>query len=174
MTATQLPPADDALPELPTGRFSGREVFMQLVRDALAAAARDGWKEIVVSDANFHDWPLGERAVIEALQTWARSGRRFTMLACSYEDVIRRHARFVQWRGTWDHIITCRRSPAADPLNIPSVLWSPAWTLQRLDPERCTGISGNEPERLVLLRESLNEWLRSKSSPGFPSTTLGL
>jgi len=26
----------------------------------------------------------------------------------------------------------------------------------------------------VLVREVLNEWLRSKSSPGFPSTTLGL
>jgi hypothetical protein len=147
---------------------------MQLVRDGLATAARDGWTEIVVSDANFHDWPLGELAVIESLQQWARSGRRFTMLACSFDEVIRRHARFVRWRGTWDHIITCRRSPSADPLDLPSVLWSPAWVVHRIDPLRCVGVTGFEPERRVLLRESLNEWLRSKSSPGFPSTTLGL
>jgi hypothetical protein len=171
---TDAPTAVQPLPDLPSGRFSGRDAFMQLVRDGLATAARDGWTEIVVSDANFHDWPLGEIAVVESLQQWARSGRRFTMLACTFDEVIRRHARFVRWRGTWDHIITCRRSPSADPLDLPSALWSPAWVLHRLDPLRCVGVSGFEPDRRVLLRESLNEWLRSKSSPGFPSTTLGL
>ena len=163
-----------SLPGLPSGRFSGREAFTQLVRDGLAAAAREGWSEIVLSDANFHDWPLGELAVIESLQQWARGGRRFTMLACTYDEVMRRHARFVRWRGTWDHIITCRRSPEADPLDLPSALWSPAWVLHRIDPLRSVGVSGADPERRVLLRESLNEWLRGKSSPGFPSTTLGL
>ncbi|MCI5070620.1 hypothetical protein [Acidovorax sp.] len=161
-------------PVLPTGRFSGREAFAQLVRDAIATAAREGWKEILVSDANFHDWPLGERSVVEALQDWAHGSRRFTMLACSYDEVVRRHARFVRWRGTWDHIITCRRSPSADPLDIPSALWSPQWVMQRLDPERCVGVTGSEPDRRVLLRETLNEWLRSKSTPGFPASTLGL
>ena len=160
--------------DLPSGRFTSREAFRQMVRDALATAARDGWQEIVVSDANFHDWPLGERSVVESLQAWAHSGRRFTMLACNYDDVIRRHARFVKWRGTWDHIITCRRSPAADPLDIPSMLWSPHWVMHRLDPVRCVGVSGTEPDRRVLLREILNEWLRGKSTPGFPASTLGL
>ncbi|MCO4094723.1 MAG: hypothetical protein HEQ37_14230 [Acidovorax sp.] len=160
--------------DLPAGRFTGREFFQQLVRDAFATAAREGWQEIFISDANFHDWPLGERAVIESLQAWARGGRRFTMLACNYDEVIRRHARFVRWRGTWDHIITCRRSAGADPLDIPSALWSPVWVMHRLDPERCVGVSGVEADRRVLLRESLQEWVRSKSAPGFPSTTLGL
>lgn len=167
-------PSEGVVAPLPEGRFSGREAFQQLVRDALATAAREGWREIILSDANFHDWPLGERAVVESLQEWAHSGRRLTMLASSYSEVIRRHARLVRWRGTWDHILTCRVSPAADPLDIPSVLWSPGWVLQRLDPERCTGVTGREPERRVLLRENLNEWLRSKSAPGFPATTLGL
>ena len=161
-------------PGLPEGRFSGREAFQQMVRDAFATAAREGWPEIWISDAHFHDWPLGERAVVESLQAWARSGRRFSMLAVNYDEVIRRHARFVQWRGTWDHVITCRKSPSADPLDLPSVLWSPAWVMQRLDPERCVGVAGPESDRRVLVRESLNEWVRSKSSPGFPSTTLGL
>lgn len=166
--------APDPAYGLPTGRFSGREAFQQLVRDAFATAAREGWQEIVISDANFHDWPLGERSVIEALQTWARGGRRFSMLASSYDDVVRRHARFVRWRGTWDHIITCRRSPSTDPLSIPSALWSPHWVMHRIDPERCVGITGDEPNRRVVLKESLTEWMRNKSAPGFPSTTLGL
>ena len=168
------PPSAAAPGELPSGRFASRETFIQLVRDALATAARDGWEEIVVSDAHFHDWPLGERAVVESLQAWARTGRRFTMLARSYDEVIRRHARFVRWRGTWDHIITCRRSASADPLDIPSVLWSPQWVMHRLDPERCVGVTGREPERRVLVRETLKEWLHGKSAPGFPASTLGL
>jgi hypothetical protein len=40
-------------------------------------------------------------------------------------------------------------------------------------PERCNGVSGSEPERRVAVREQLAEWLQ-KSSPAFPSTTLGL
>lgn len=168
-----LHPENAAVP-LPDGRFSGREAFQQLVRDALATAAHEGWREIIISDANFHDWPLGEKAVADSLQAWARGGRRLTMLACTYDEIVRRHARLVRWRGIWDHILTCRVSPAADPLDIPSVLWSPDWVLHRIDPERCVGITGREPDRRVLLRETLNEWIRSKSTPGFPSTTLGL
>lgn len=159
---------------LPQGRFSGREAFQQRVRDAFATAAQEGWPEIMVSDAYFHDWPLGERAVVESLQAWARSGRRFTMLACRYDEVVRRHARFVRWRGTWEHLVTCRASPSADPLDLPSAIWSPHWVLQRVDPERCTGVCGTEPQRRTVLRETLAEWVRSKSAPGFPSTTLGL
>jgi hypothetical protein len=159
--------------ELPSGRFEGRIAFQQLVRDALACAAREGWPEIILSDADFHDWPLGERAVARSLQEWSATGRRCTLLARRYDEVIRRHARFVIWRQRWSHIIDARACPSADPLELPSAIWSPGWVMQRLDPERCNGISGNEPERRLALREGLNEWL-AKSSPSFPSSTLGL
>jgi len=36
------------------------------------------------------------------------------------------------------------------------------------------GVTGSEADRRVLLHETLNEWVRSKSAPGFPPTTLGL
>ena len=160
-------------PALPAGRFTGRDDFRQLVRDALACAAREGWREIVLSDAGFGDWPLGERAVAESLQAWSASGRRCTLLACRYDDVPGRHARFVTWRRTWSHIIEARACPFADPLELPSAIWSPGWVMQRLDPQRCNGFSGAEPERRVALRESLNEWL-ARSSPSFPATALGL
>ena len=156
-----------------SGRFSGRTEFQQLVRAALAQAAKEGWREIVVSDANFEDWPLGERAVSESLQAWAGSGRKFIMLAKTYDDVLRRHARFVNWRRKWAHVIECWRCSSADALELPSAIWSPAWSMRRLDIERSTGVCGPEAERRVLLRESINEWLR-QSSPGFPASTLGL
>ena len=158
---------------LPEGRFEGRESFRQLVRDALGAAAREGWKEIVLSDATFEEWPLGERAVAESLQAWASGGRRMVLLAKRYDDVVRRHARFVTWRRTWAHIIDARACAAADELELPSAIWSPHWVLERRELERSIGWSGSEPQRGLLLHESLKEWLQ-KSSPSFPATTLGL
>lgn len=165
----------DATPPepLPSGRFEGRIAFQQLVRDALAAAAREGWREIILSDPDFADWPLGERAVAESLNAWSMSGRRCILLARRWDEVVRRHARFVVWRGTWAHIIDARACRAADPLELPSAIWSPGWVMQRLDLERCNGYSGGEPERRLMLREDLQEWLR-QSSPSFPSNTLGL
>lgn len=163
---------DDKL-QLPSRRFEGREEFRQLVRDALARAARDGWREIILSDASFEEWPLGERAVAESLLAWSHSGRRMTLLARRYDSMVRQHARFVQWRGKWSHIVTATACPSADPLEIPSAIWSPEWVLERRDIERSNGYCGSEPDRRVMLRESLDEWLR-KSTPGFPATTLGL
>jgi hypothetical protein len=163
------PPA----PALPEGRFEGREAFRQHVRDALACAAREGWREIILSDADFHDWPLGERAVVESLNGWAKTGRKLVMLAKRYDEVTRTHPRFVSWRKTWAHIIECRRCATVDPLILPSALWTSGWVLQRLDTERSTGVCTVIPERRLALRESIEEWLR-QSSAGFPTTTLGL
>ena len=170
MTVEATPPAVNPLP---SGRFEGREAFRQLVRDALATAARDGWREIICSDHSFEDWPLGERAVVESLSAWASSGRRLQLLARRYDDVQSRHARFVPWRVRWAHIITASACPSAEALDIPSALWSPAWVMERRDIEHSNGYCGAEPERRVLVRESLNEWLK-KSSPAFPPSTLGL
>jgi hypothetical protein len=158
---------------LPAGRFSGRAAFQQLVRDALARAAREGWREIILSDANFEDWPLAERAVVESLEAWSATGRHCTLLARRYDGVVRQQPRFVTWRKTWSHIIEARSCGSADPLDLPSAIWSPGWVMQRLDTERCSGVSGSEPERRLLLRESLQEWLK-KSSAAFPATTSGL
>lgn len=158
---------------LPEGKFHGREAFRQLVRDALACAAREGWRELVLCDAGFEDWPLGEREVIASLQAWARNGRRFVMIARRYDQMTTRHARFVEWRKTWSHIIECHGCSTADPLELPSALYGPVWTLRRLDPERCTGLTGTDPQRRVQLREALAEWVR-RSTPAFPATTLGL
>ncbi len=66
---------------LPTGRMEGRQIFGDLVRQALAVAAQEGWPHIVLSDTDFSDWPLGERAVIESLQAWAFRGREIRFLA---------------------------------------------------------------------------------------------
>ncbi|WP_427911541.1 hypothetical protein ACPWT1_12675 [Ramlibacter sp. MMS24-I3-19] len=159
--------------QLPQGRFEGREAFGQMVRDALACAAAEGWRELILCDASFADWPLGERAVAESLQAWSASGRRCILLARRYDDVRRLHSRFVAWRQTWSHIIEARGCASADPLELPSAIWSPAWAMRRLDLEHSHGVAGCEPERRVAVRELLDGWLQ-KSGPAFPASTLGL
>ena len=59
---------------LPLGRMEGRQVFADLVRQAMVCAAREGWSHIVLSDSDFADWPLGERVVVDGLGPGA--GRR--------------------------------------------------------------------------------------------------
>lgn len=171
-TAPDLP-ALSGLPGLPQGRFSGPSEFAALVRLAFATAAAGGWREIILSDSNFEDWPLGERAVVQSLNDWSRSGCKLTMVARNYDEVMRRHARFVTWRRTWAHIVECRRNAYLSADDWPSGLWSRTWVLQRLDLVRCTGIAGSEPARRVTFKERLDECLR-RSSPGFPATTLGI
>ncbi len=158
---------------LPDARFEGRTQFQQLVRDALACAASEGWREVILSDADFADWPLGERAVAESLQAWGAAGRSVILLAKQYDEVVRRHARFVEWRRQWSHIVEARRCATADALEIPSAIWSPGWVMQRLEIEHCRGYAGHEPQRRLLLRELLQEWL-AKSTVSFPASTLGL
>jgi hypothetical protein len=160
-------------PQRPQGRFLGRVAFQQLEREAFACAAHEGWREIFISDANFEDWPLGERAVCETLQSWAGSGRRFTMLARNFDEVVRRHARFVEWRVTWSHLVECRAWRSADPLELPSALYSPVWMVRRLDPMNCSGLSTDDAPSRIQLRQTLDaSW--QKGSPAFAASVLGL
>lgn len=155
------------------GRFNGRKDFAELVRLAFSAAADQGWREMVLSDADFCDWPLGERAVAQCLNDWACAGRKFTMLAATYEGVARHHARFVTWRKTWSHLVDCRVCSRERVDKLPSALWSPVWAFQRLDSVRSVGMAGHAAS----LRNSLHEQLKQQllySRAGFPATTLGL
>lgn len=158
---------------LPQGRFEGRQQFQQWLRDGLHAAAAQGWTELTLADADFADWPLGERAVIAELQAWARPGRRLVMLAAGYDELRRRHARFVTWRMQWSHLVACHACKTVDPQDFPSALWSPHWTLRRLDALHCSGWAGAEAARRVQTQELLAEWLR-RSTPAFAASVLGL
>jgi hypothetical protein len=167
---------EDAAPSpgaLLQGAFVGHQAFAQLVRDAVRQAASEGWSEMVWSDASFEEWPLREREVVEALNAWARRGRKLTLLARQYDSIARLHPRFVTWRVRWDHLIECRICRDVDDSEMPSVLWSPAWVMRRLDLVRSTGVAGYEAQRRLLVREELDE-RRRQSSPGFPASVLGL
>ena len=155
------------------GRFSGRLEFGTLVRQALAMAAAQGWREIIWCDPDFADWPLGERVVAQALHDWSSSGRKLTLLAANYDAVLGRHARFVTWRRAWSHLVECRKSAAASANSLPSALWSPVWMFERLEIDRCTGLASSDAVRRVALKQRLSERLLN-SSAGFGASVLGL
>ena len=166
-------PSIDTSAALSQGHFRGPAEFAELVRAAFAAAAAQGWREIMICDSTFETWPLGERAVAQSLQDWSKPGRKLTMLAKNYHQVVRKHHRFVSWRRTWAHLVDCRANAALSDDDMPSALWSPVWVLQTLDLTRRTGVCGSEPALKVALKERLDECLRL-SSPSFAATTLGL
>jgi hypothetical protein len=155
------------------GRFEGRAAFEQVIRTAFARAAQEGWREIILSDATFVDWPLRERRVVESLQAWSTSGRRLVMLATGFDEVIRHHDRFVAWRKTWSHLIDCRLCRGMSVADFPSAIWTRDWYMHRLDPQRSNGVCSIDPLRGLQVKESLQERIRN-SSPGFPASLLGL
>lgn len=156
-----------------TGRLEGRRAFTDLVRHALEMAAHQAWPSLVLSDADFLDWPLGERAVVDALAAWASRGRDIRLLARDFGPLRLAHPRLVQWRTTWGHRVKARACPGAAGSELPSAIWSPSWTLERLDPIRCTGVASMDPSRRLALRERLDaSWYQG--APSFAATTLGL
>ena len=161
------------LPALRQGRIDGPADFAAVIRLAFSTAAEQGWREIIMSDASFESWPLGERAVAQSLNDWAKTGRTLTILARNYDALIRRHARFVTWRRTWSHLVTCRANSSVSEDDFPSALWSPVWCCHKLDLVRSTAVADFDVGRRVAIRERLDECLR-RSAPAFPATTLGL
>jgi hypothetical protein len=156
-----------------TGQWEGRQKFGDLIRQALDCAAQEGWKRIVLCDADFADWPLGERSVVEALQAWASKGRELHFLARDFRLLRERAPRLVQWRVTWDHIVQAKACSPAVAEALPSAIWSSQWTMERLDTVHTRGVATLDPRRRTELRERLDScWQRG--APAFPASTLGL
>ena len=169
-------PTDTPAPErpaLPDGPFDGRVAFDAHLRSAFDAAAQQGWREIVFSDPGFADWPLGERRSIAALQAWAASGRSLLLLAEDFQVFDRSHARFVEWRRLWSHVVDARACSGAGAPSVPSLILTPTWSLHRIDPERSRGVCSSDARARRDLRESFDERWR-QGRPAFPASTLGL
>jgi hypothetical protein len=154
-------------------RFEGYESFREQVRATLARAAEQGWREVILCGADFLDWPLGERTVVESLTAWAQTGTRLTLLARHFNEVARQHPRWVNWRRTWGHKVECRACAKADAFDLSSAIWTPAWFVLRNDLVRHAGLAGADPGWRTVLEQQLQDWL-GRSASAFPVTTLGL
>lgn len=158
---------------LPLGRFQGRTAFEETIRAVVEVAAREGWTQMCWMDADFADWPLGERRVEVALQAWSRTGRQMVLMARSFDMLMAKHHRFVSWRRQWAHIIVCWQCPQAPINGYDSAIVAPNWCLRRLNPESGLCVASELRSDILALQDIQQAWLE-KSSSGFPATVLGL
>ncbi|WP_280150871.1 hypothetical protein [Piscinibacter sp. XHJ-5] len=151
-----------------------RRQFHDALREAFAEMARVGCREAWISDEDFADWPLGELAVIEHLGAWAMSHRRLVVVARHYDEVVRRHARWVEWRRQWSHVVECRAFEEAEVGQIPTLLLAADLLAVRLvDPLRHRGAVSRETGDLLRFRELIDA-VSQRSVESFPATILGL
>jgi hypothetical protein len=151
-----------------------RSAFHDAIRASFAQAAEIGCLEIWLVDQNFADWPLGERAVIDNLTRWAQAHRRLTVLAHDFDEVVRRHPRWVAWRQMWSHVVQCRTNAELEAGEMPTLLLAPGLVTVRLvDPIHYRGSVSAVTADAVAARELVDAVLQ-RSEEAFPSTTLGL
>ncbi len=161
--------------ELPTTSIiTSRAEFHDALRESFALVADKGCREVFLADVDFADWPLSERVVIDSLSRWAYAHRKLTLLAQHYDEFPRRHARWINWRRQWAHVVECRALAEADAGSLPGLLLAPGVvTLRVLDPEHYRAVVSFEPADSIRARDNLDALLQ-RSEDAFPASTLGL
>lgn len=172
MNAPWSDPAHDS------GRLDGWGAWSDAVRAALAeAAARPA--SLMMFDEDYAHWPLGERACVEALAQWALGGRALhcTMLASDWQHVPKQHPRWLRWRVSWAHKLSCKVLPEDEQSALqsarPMLVIEGRLGIQLLDAEHGTGLWSRVPS-------TLREWwqagdaISQRSIDAMPATTLGL
>ena len=154
--------------------LSSRSGFHEALRAAFDEAASVGCREIWMCDTDYADWPLSETAVIDSLHRWAMAHRKLTVIAQSFDDLARRHARWVAWRRHWSHVVECRTNTELEAGQMPTLLLAPGCVALRLvDAQRYRGSVSRELADAVRMREQIDAVLQ-RSAEAFPVTTLGL
>lgn len=177
MTDRSVPPQPASAPDpadLSTRHFNGRAEFQAVWRDALARIAQQGCREVWFCNADFADWPLGERATIDALTTWAMAHRKLVVLAARFDDLPHQHPRWVTWRRQWSHVVQCRQVDEEDAAKIPTMVLAPGiLSLRVRDTSRFRGRLSFERADAVRDGDDLDAFLQ-RSHEAFPATSLGL
>lgn len=158
------------------GIITGRQAFVQALRDGLQLTAEQGGRELFWLDADFVAWPLSEPAVLESLKQWALPHRQLRIAAAQFDELRRLHPRFVQWRQTWDHVVQAAQYQAEDvgvgrPVGL---LQAPGlFSLRLLDAQQWRAVISVRTAEEIIAREWFDAvWQRASAS--FPASTLGL
>lgn len=161
---------------LEEGIITGRQAFVEALREALRGLGAEGCRELCWLDVDFTAWPLSELGVLEALTHWALPHRRLKMLAAGYEELRRQHPRFVDWRRRWDHVVQageyqCEDLGAGNPAGL--LLAPGRFSLRLLDAQQWRAVYSVRSADEIAAREWFDAvWQRS--APSFAAGTLGL
>lgn len=157
-----------------TGLITTRVEFHGALRLGFAEVAASGCPELWLCDSDFADWPLGERVIIEQLEAWALSSRKLVLLAHNFDEVARRHARWVEWRRQWSHIVSCRINAELEGGSMPTVFLAPGILTVRLsDAIRHRGRLSRDKAEEIRCKEMIDAVLQ-RSEEAFPASTTGL
>ena len=156
------------------GLITSRGEFHAALHRAFADAASIGCRELWLCDPDFSDWPLGDRSVVEQLRQWAGPQRRITLLAGTFDEVVRRHPRWIEWRRQWSHAVHCRVNSEIGTAQLPTVLLAPGLVSVRLsDNIHFRGRWSRQADDEVRCRELIDAVLQ-RSEETLPVTTTGL
>jgi len=163
-------PLDDPLRDTP---IDGRSAFTQALRKAMLFAARTRQREICLVDVDFEIWPLDDAEFLAALAAWGRQPlRRMILVACSFDLVPRRYARFTEWRGNWAHVVEAH-STEIEPSQVPTLMLAGPASLHLADRLRWRGHALSSDKEVADWREVVDA-LMQRSQPAFGANTLGL
>lgn len=156
------------------GLINSRRGFHAVVREAFASLSASASAEVVICDIDFADWPLGEMSVIDSLMQWVRPNRRLTVYAQNFDEVLRRHPRWVTWRRQFAHRVECQMVEPFEQGRMPNLFTARGGTTIRMfDSIRYRGTVSTSVADAVLAREQIDV-ISQRSTPSFAATTLGL
>ncbi len=151
-----------------------RSAFQEALRSALLSLRTLSCRQVFLSDLDFADWPLSDPEVIDALGQWAASHRSLTLLASHFDAFPRHHARWINWRQPWSHIVSCQVADEADVPQLLTQLFIPGQVVIRLvERSAFRGSVARGEGDLAQAEEGLASILQ-RSQASFPATTLGL
>jgi hypothetical protein len=156
-------------------RIASRADFSAALRWGFEAAMSADARHILCVDRDFEHWPLDDVELHAALTAWLRRPqRRLTLLAGQFDEVPRRHPRFVVWRRAWAHAITTMAAPEEFADSLPTLLVDDGAVLVQLfDAQHWRGRAERDARTARLRRDELDVILQ-RSSASFPVNTLGL
>lgn len=151
-----------------------RSEFQSALRLGFARALAAGSPELWLSDDDFADWPLGERELVAQLGGWAAPNRRLTLIARSFDELARRHPRWVAWRADWSHIVSCRVNAELEAPGVPSLFIAlDTCTVKLSDRAHCRGRLSYDKADEIRCKE-LFDAVSQRSQEAFPATVTGL
>jgi len=157
--------------------LDSRAGFASAVLWGFRRAMREGGRtrRIVCVDRAFTDWPLDAPELLAQLTAWLRgSQRQLVLLAEHFDEVPRRHPRFVAWRRSFTHAVSPFAAPDDLAGQLPTLLLDDEGTLVRLiDSVHWRGRAVADARQALPWREQIDAVLQ-RSEAAFPAQSLGL
>jgi hypothetical protein len=149
--------------------------FAAAITWGLGAAHARGARRLLLVDRDFADWPLSEPDVLQTIQAWVRlPQRKLVLLAADFDELPRRHPRFLTWRRDWAHAVEAFAAPAELSERLPCVLVDDGPVcVQRFAGPQVRGRAEMNAQAARRWRDEIDAALQ-QSSPALPVQTLGL